>query len=234
MFKSQPSYWHMLLPVLALHGLLLACPIGDKPDLEAKLKQGKPIRVVKLPPKPLTALPRLAKPKVNLSSAQRTSLLNSKPKVAVQKTTVTLPKADAPAPKPTTQPSPPPVGSKPSPAPTSSPIPSASPTPANELQMEGATTGCIGSGTKDCFTLTQTNGRLFAQQIEEHFKDKGYDLNKQDLDDEHGMTVYQLSKQGSPKDYLHVLWDEQGTTYLRFPKVLNHQELTLMARSSAP
>jgi hypothetical protein len=99
--------------------------------------------------------------------------------------------------------------------------------------MEGATVGCVTSKTQDCFNVAQTNGRLFTSQIEAHFKNKGFALDKQEIEDEHGMSVYQLLKQGYPKDYLHVFWDNEGTTYLRFPRILNHQELALMVRQAS-
>jgi hypothetical protein len=231
MFKAQPSFWHMLLPALGLHGLLLAYPIEMKGGLNATLpKPGKAVRVITLPSASLLSQikkPGVRKPVNPSFKAQSTSSLQLKRAVAPKIATAS-PKA---ASKPTA------LASKPLPA--SNPTPSAPPTPpvtpANEFQMEGAAAGCISSKAQDCFALTESDGRLVASRIEENFRKKGYDLSSLDLEQEHSMKVYQLSKRGQPKqgqpeDYLHVFWDETGTVYFRNPSILSYAELALKAR----
>jgi outer membrane biosynthesis protein TonB len=226
MLKHQLSFWHMLLPALGLHALLLAYPLPSaERDLEAKLKPGKPVRVVKLPPssKSLRSA-SVAKPANAPPQKQNLSVPAKKP-VVVKKVTTLPSKVETPVSKPTPTSSP-----TPQPSPTPSPTSSATPASTSELQMEGATLGCVTSKTQDCFNVAETDGRLFSSKIEAYFRDKGFALDKQELEEEHGMSVYKLSKQGHPKDYLHVFWDGEGTTYLRSPRILNHQELALIAR----
>jgi hypothetical protein len=231
MFKAQPSFWHMLLPALGLHGLLLAYPIEMKGGLNATLpKPGKPVRVITLPSASLLSQvkkPGVRKP-INLSSNARSASLLPLKRAIAPKMSAAPPKV---ASKPTALASKPSQSSKSTPsAPPTPPV-----TPANEFQMEGTAAGCIGSKTQDCFALTESDGRLVASRIEENFRKKGYDLSSLELEQEHGMKVYQLSKrgqpkQGQPKDYLHVFWDETGTVYFRNPSVLSYAELALKAR----
>jgi hypothetical protein len=232
MFKAQPSFWHMLLPALGLHGLLLAYPIETKGDLEAALpKPGKPVRVITLPS--ASPLSNITKPTVRQrlnppSKPQSASVLQLKraapPKI------VAPPKTVIPVTKPK------PLASQPpSPKPTPSGMPTPPVTPSSEFQMEGATAGCTGGTTQDCFALTDSDGRSVASQIEKNLENKGYDLSPLELAEENGMKVYQLSKRGQPKqgqpeDYLHVFWDENGTVYFRNPTVLSYKELALKAR----
>jgi hypothetical protein len=234
MHEFRLSFWHVLLPVLGLHGLMLAYPIDSKPDLESKLKQGKPVRIVTLPPASQPSVrPVVIKPVTPAAKLKSTLLLQPKrtisPRLTVAKPQV---KSQAATPKATPtplQPPPTPAALQPSPAPT----PSVPPASTNKLQMAGATTGCSGSDAQDCFVIAETNGRLAVNQIEAYFQQKGYVLEVQPVEDEHGMIIYKLSKQGHSKDYLHVFWDEKGTTYLRSPKILNHQELALIVRKES-
>jgi outer membrane biosynthesis protein TonB len=231
MLKHQLSFWHMLLPALGLHALLLAYPLPSaERDLEAKLKPGKPVRVVKLPPssKSLRSA-SVAKPASAPQQKQSLSVPAKKP-IVVKKVTTLPSKVETPVPQPTPA-STPTSSPTPQPSPRPSPTPSATPASTNELQMEGAMVGCVTSKTQDCFNVAdEKNGRLFSSRIEAYFRGKGFALDKQEIEDEHGMSVYKLSKQGHPKDYLHVFWDKEGTTYLRSPRILNHQELALIAR----
>jgi hypothetical protein len=231
MLKRPLSFWHMLLPVIGLHALLLALPIDSaERDLEGKLKPGKPLRVVKLPPLPPQSLRSAAKPANAVRRGQGSSL-QTKKSVVLKKVTTLPSKVVIPAPKPT--PTSTPTSSPTSnPSPIPSPTPSTAPVSSQEFQMEGATVGCATSKAQDCFNVAQTNGRLFTSELEAHFKGKGFALDKQEIEDEHGMSVYQLTKQGHHKDYLHVFWDDEGTTYLRSPRILNHQELTRLARQA--
>lgn len=231
MFKAQPSFWHMLLPALGLHGLLLAYPIETKGDLEAALpKPGKPVRVITLPSSDIKKI-ATRKP-VNLSSkVQSTSFFQPK-RAVVQKIAVAPPKTVTAVSQPKS------LVRKPQPSPTPSVTPtSMSSTSTNEFQMEGAAAGCSGSTTQDCFAFTESDGRLVASRIEENLNKKGYSLSPLDLEEENGMKVYQLSKRGQPKqgqpeDYLHVFWDENGTVYFRNPTVLSYKELALKARDN--
>ncbi|WP_404789506.1 hypothetical protein [Altericista sp. CCNU0014] len=237
MREFRPSFWHMLLPVLGLHGLFLAYPIDSKSDLESQLKPGKPVRVVAVPP-----LPRKSVRPIAAKSAKPSPSLRALP---LQPKRATVPKIAATPPKPKVKaslvpPKPTPTPSQPSPSPApAAPQPSPSPTPSippgadSELPVEGATAGCLDSSAKDCFAIAETNGRLVVDRIETYFQRKGYALEVQPVDDEHGMIVYRLSKLGRAKDYLHVFWDEKGTTYLRSPTILNYNQLVALVRQES-
>lgn len=223
MFKPRLSFWHMLLPALGLHGLLLAYPIDSEHDLETDLKLGKPVRVVKLPPisSPQVTLPISAKPVQ--SSKTQSALPLQRSRRVIQ--AVAPPTLQAKAAIATPQPSP----LVPSPSPPPSLALSTPPSPSpNEFQLDGATASC--NGAKNCYAIEETNGRLVSNQLEERLQRQGYALQNLDLEHEHGMTAYQLSKSGSPKDYLYVLWSSEGTTYLRSPVILSYEDLKLMAR----
>lgn len=228
MLKRQPSFWHMLLPALGLHALLLAYPLPSaERDLEAKLKSGKPVRVVKLPPssKSLRSA-AVAKPANTRQQKQSLSVPAKKPIVLKKGPTLTS-NIETPAPKPTPSPAP-----KFSVSPQPSSTPAATPAAARELQMEGATIGCAVSKTQDCFSFVETNGRSFAHDREIYFRGKGFALDKQELDDEHGMSVYRLSKQGDrlDKQYLHLLWDGKIGDLLVYPQRLNREQLAQKLR----
>jgi hypothetical protein len=85
---------------------------------------------------------------------------------------------------------------------------------------------------KSCYALTETNGRAVFTQLEQRLVQKGYALEKLELDDDVGMSVYKLSRDGKVQDYLHLLWTDHGTTYLRSPKVLSRRELSELATQS--
>jgi hypothetical protein len=234
MFKAQPSFWHMLLPALGLHGLLLAYPIETKGDLDAVIpKSGKPVRVIALPSvRPSPKIKKSAvRQSVNVSSKVRRASSPALRRAVVPNIATAQSKVAIPESKPN------PFIREPQPFPKSTPSAPPTPlsTPTNEFQMDGATVGCTGSAAQDCFAVTESNGRLVASQIEANLRKKGYDLSSLDLEEENGMKVYQLSKRGplkpeQPEDYLHIFWDENGTVYFRNPKVLSYKELAVKAR----
>jgi hypothetical protein len=221
MFKSGLSIWHMLLPSLGLHGLLLAYPIDSKRDLETTLKPGKPVRVIRLPPAPLRKVtqPIAIKSAQPLPKIQNALPLQPKRTIIIQTITSPVPQAKPPVSTP-----------QPSPSPSPSPAASVSPSSSADFQLDGATASC--NGEKDCYALEETNGRLVSARLEQRLQRQGYVLKALDLENEHGMTAYQLLKSGHPQDYLYVFWSDKGTTYLRSPVLLSYEAfLKLIART---
>lgn len=101
--------------------------------------------------------------------------------------------------------------------------------PGNVLVMfskdAGATKACQSS--KDgCWQTDETQWRSVAGKLEQHFEQEGYAVDKlDDLEDEQGMGIYEVSKPGSPTQYLHFLLTDRGTVYFLDPKRLNRNEL---------
>ena len=189
MHERQLSFWHMLLPALGLHALLLAYPLPSaERDLEAKLKPGKPVRVIKLPPSSKSLRSALVAKRATAPKQKQSLSVPVKKLVVVKKAQTLTSNVETPTPKPTPLPDPTPSSTlqpSPTPSPTPSATPSANPTSTRELQMEGATVGCVTSQTQDCFSVAETNGRLFSSRIEAYFRDKGFALDKQEIEDEH-------------------------------------------------
>jgi hypothetical protein len=98
------------------------------------------------------------------------------------------------------------------------------PTPSPDIfQVEGAI-AC--KGIKDCYAYTETNGRQISATLEQQLHAQGYTLRPLELDEDTGMKVYQLLQKGQARDYLHIIWTDQGTHSLRLPEpVKNRQAL---------
>jgi hypothetical protein len=121
----------------------------------------------------------------------------------------------------------------PTPISTPTPTTSAQPTPApspDVFQVEGAI-AC--EGIKDCYAYTEPNGRQISATLEQQLQAQGYTLQPLDLNDDTGMKVYHLFQKGQPRDYLHIIWTDQGTHSLRLPEpVKNRQALVEKLESS--
>ncbi|WP_421658766.1 hypothetical protein [Leptothermofonsia sp. ETS-13] len=130
-----------------------------------------------------------------------------------------------PTPTPKAKSSKPPSSPKPSTPPT---LP-AEPEPANVLVMfskvAGAVPGCSNS-KGDCWQVNETQWRSVAGNLEQQFEQQGYRVDKlDDLEDEEGMGIYEVSKPGAPTHYLHFLLTDRGTVYLLDSKRLSRGEL---------
>jgi hypothetical protein len=86
--------------------------------------------------------------------------------------------------------------------------------------------------------MAESNGRLVTNALEDKLIQQGYQVQQLDLNDEEGMRVYQVtdprvtagsklnSSPTSPQQfYLHVLWSDRGTVYLRYPTLLSRAQL---------
>ncbi|HEY9656232.1 MAG TPA: hypothetical protein V6C50_12170, partial [Crinalium sp.] len=114
------------------------------------------------------------------------------------------------------------------PTPISTPAQPA-PTPGSDVfQVEGAI-AC--EGIKDCYASAETNGRQISETLEQQLQAQGYTLQPLDLNEDTGMKVYRLFQKGQPRDYLHIIWTDQGTRSLRLPEpVKNRQALAAVAQ----
>jgi hypothetical protein len=212
---SHFTLWHMLPIAIGLHGLLFAIPIPST-DSEAEKSSTESVNIVNLPkPSPApTIASRQPTPKVQPS-------LSSRP----------ITPTASPIPQPSTQPQPQTVLSlQPSPSPSpslsSSPSPSASPSPSptDALQITGAVPGC--NGRAGCWQIADSNGRTVAGNLEQQLEKQGFILTQKDLDQDTGFRVYEVAKDGVKQYYLHMIWSDRGTAYIRNDNLLSHSQLT--------
>ncbi len=74
--------------------------------------------------------------------------------------------------------------------------------------------------------MNETQWRSVAGNLEQQFEQQGYRVDKlDDLEDEEGMGIYEVSKPGAPTHYLHFLLTDRGTVYLLDSKRLSRGEL---------
>jgi hypothetical protein len=74
--------------------------------------------------------------------------------------------------------------------------------------------------------VNETQWRSVASNLEQQFEQQGYRVDKlDDLEDEEGMGIYELTKPGTPPHYLHFLLTDQGTVYFLDSKRLSRGEL---------
>ena len=153
--------------------------------------------------------------------------------VAVIPTPATV-ASPTPAPTPTTvaspTPTPTPVTATPTPTPvTATPTPTpvtATPTP-NEIaegvpNYENARRSCNGF----CWQIKQTPFRTVSTTLKKRFEDQGYTVEKQEIADDIGRSVYTVSKDGKTQ-YLNVLSKVNGdAVYLLAEKELTPEEIT--------
>lgn len=202
------STWHILPVALVLHGLVFLVPVPSSEPVADKPKSDQ-VTVVSLP-KPTPKKSVLPTPQ-----AKPTPKPSVKPSPIVQKVAPTI---VTPKPSPIVQPSP--VAT---PTPSPSVTPSPSPSPTDVLQLEGAQPGC--NGLIGCWQMAETRGRMVAGTLEEQLQKQGYEVRKLDLDDDTGMQVYEVAKNGTRQYFLHLLWSDRGTIYVRNPELLSRGQL---------
>ncbi|MEO8890519.1 MAG: hypothetical protein ABI417_03125 [Coleofasciculaceae cyanobacterium] len=236
----------MLYLSLGLHGLLLMIPISVEPEAKSSSKKKESVKITQLPSQPsvkLTPVVPLPKPSptVKQNPAQvpppqaktppaRLNPIIESPKptpIIEQNTPTNAPTPIAsltPAPTPTLTPI---ASLAPIASPTPTPTPIASPTPTpNELiagvpNFENAQQSCNGA----CWEVKQTSFRRVSTTLIEQFEAQGYAVNKQDIEDDAGRSVYTISKDGETK-YLNVLSTNNGdAVYLLAETQLTRKEL---------
>jgi hypothetical protein len=82
---------------------------------------------------------------------------------------------------------------------------------------------------KGCWQTAETQWRSVSTDLEQKLVNKGYALKPLDLEDDTGLRVYEVSKDGKRQYYLNLLSTEKGTVYLMAEKPLTREELTTAA-----
>jgi len=215
---ARISLWHMVPIAVGLHGLMFIIPVPS-PDPIVEKQEQKPVSIASLP-KPSPQKTTLPTPK-----AQPSSKPSVKP-VAIAKPSPTTTLAQpivvsTPLPSTIATPSP---SVTPSPSPSLSP----SPSPKDVLQLDEATPGC--NGREGCWQVLETKGRMVAGTLEKQLQDQGYQVIEKELNEDTGMRVYQVEKTGTQPYYLHFIWSDRGTAYVRNAQILSRSELEEMTK----
>ncbi|MBD2081631.1 hypothetical protein [Leptolyngbya sp. FACHB-17] len=228
LLSSRINVWHMVPIALGLHGLMFIVPVPSQ-DAIVERQNPKTVRVANVPnPSSKATTPPTPKAK---ASPKPTPQLLVKPRVVEPPATLSQPKPSVstpivatPTPSPVASPSP--VVS-PSPTPTTSPTPTPSPSPKDALQLDGATPGC--NGREGCWEIAETQGRMISKTLEKQLQDQGYQVTEKDINEDVGMRVYQVEKSGTQPYYLHFIWSDRGTAYVRHAQILSRSELEAIA-----
>ena len=209
-------------------------PSPPSPKPSPVVVQPKPSPTVQQNSLPTTR-PQVQMPPVMpsaLSNSTGRSLITESPKPSpsIQPSTSIFTPTPSPTPvaSPIPTPSPTPVASPtptPSPTPVASPTPTPTPTPTNLVagvpNFDNAQLSCNGG----CWHIKETPFRLVSTTLLERFENQGYEVDKQDIEDETGRSVYKVSKDGVIQ-YLNVLSTDKGdTVYLLAERELTRQEL---------
>lgn len=217
-------------------------PSPPSPKPSSVVVQSKPSPTVQQNSLPTTR-PQLQMPPVMPSarsnSSGRSLITESpKPSPSIQPSTSVFTPTPTPTPSPTPvasptpTPSPTPVASPtptPTPTPVASPTPTPTPTPTNLVagvpNFDNAQPSCNGG----CWQIKETPFRLVSTTLLERLENQGYEVDKQDIEDDTGRSVYKVSKDGVTK-YLNVLSTDKGdTVYLLAEKELTREELLARA-----
>jgi outer membrane biosynthesis protein TonB len=199
------TLWHMLPIAIALHSPVFIIPTPSGEDAAPK-PQASPSPIA------VTQLPKTAVAKATPSPSPSPTAQRQTPSTPSATPAVSTTPSPTPSPSPTSSPSP-------SPSPTSSPSPSPSPSPTDGFQIEGAKPGC--NGLLGCWQVSETQGRRVSKTIEQQLETQGYTLTQQELNDDVGMIAFEVTKQGVFQYYLHVIWGDRGTTYLRDKQLIS-------------
>ena len=223
--KPQNSLrWFLIFLSLGLHGLVLSLPIDrQKPEEKPRSTSVKLVPLPKQPPLASTPKPSPLKAPVATALSPKRALSRPAraPLIAAPQEPVSRNSTPTPMATPTPISTPTPTATSAQPTPTPSP---------DVFQVEGAI-AC--EGIKDCYAYTEPNGRQISETLEQQLQAQGYTLQPLDLNDDTGMKVYQLFQRGRARDYLHIIWTDQGTHSLRLPEpVKNRQALVEKLESS--
>ncbi|MGA7935290.1 MAG: hypothetical protein WCA35_17200 [Kovacikia sp.] len=218
--KAVGAFW---LISVGLHTIALMTPISSLDPLPKntvvkvtklqKFRSSEPFSIRPTSKPALKPSPVKPKPRVRQNSAL--------PQVAASP-------GEPVRPTPVASPSP-----TPTPFPVASPTPSPVPSPTSETgaaiaafsKTAGASPAC-NQQTETCWQVKETQWRSVARDLTKRLEDEGFDVTKlDDLEIDTGMGIYQVSKSGVPKYYLHLLLTDQGTSYLLKEKPLSQGEL---------
>jgi hypothetical protein len=223
--KSTPIPDPLIFPwlvALGLHGGLLALPVPPPaaPVVQKEINTVPLARTVPVPIAPKTSSPVIkaivpvAAAPAAIPSSIQTQSTPPAPKIA--------------DPRPVAPPLTPPQPTEPQPV--EPPPTTPEPILGNISQILGAEPSC--QGKPDCWQVGETQWRRIADTIEQQLHNKGYKLTQLELEDETGLGVYEVLKQGKREFYLHVIQIEQKTVYLLKPNLLSRQELEKAAFES--
>lgn len=229
----------MLYLSLAMHGLLLMVPIATETEVKSSAKKKESVKITQLPtptspqPLPVATLPKPSpivkqnpipptRPQAKTPSARLNPIIESpKPAAIVQQNfaSVTPTPIASVTPAPITTPTPTPIASV-----TPTPTPAAATSTelaAGVPNLENAQQTCQGF----CWKIAQTPFRQVSSTLKEKFESQGYAVEKQDIEDDTGRSVYKVSKDGKI-DYLNVLSKDNGdTVYFTTERELTAEEI---------
>lgn len=243
--RSGPAPW--LAIALGLHSLLLFLPIwpaqkatdpGDRP-VASEAGETR-IQVTELPVAALRP-PALAVPAIPPTAPPRAAI--APPPLPVQ-VPPPLPAAAPPAVRPVAAPRPPvPVSSPvarppvPSPSPVAQATPSPTPTPTPEetpaspsvfpqnFHPSDAQPGC-DRDRQNCWQTAETRWRSVALNFEQTLEQRGYEVQPlDDLDQDTGVRMFRISKDGNAQYYLTVVSTLAGTRYAHSEQRLSLEEI---------
>lgn len=251
----QPFIRSMWWLSLFMHGLLLMVPVGSESETTSSSKKPEPVKITQLPsppspkpspvvpvPKPTTVVQQnpipATRPPLQTAPARPNAIFEApKPSPIVQQNFATPTPTPTPVATPTPTPTPTPVASStptptpvasPTPTPTPTPVatPTPTPTPATELvegvpNLDNAQQGCNGL----CWQIPGIPFRTVSATYQKKFEEQGYVVNKQEIDDDTGRSVYTLSKDGKTQ-YFNVISTGNGdTVYMITERLLTREEL---------
>ncbi len=247
--KNLPGVKTLIRPMLwlslSMHGLLLMLPIATETEAKSSPKKQESVKITQLPipptpkppsvvllPKPTTVIQQnpisSTLPQVKMLPTRLNPIVESpKPSSTIQNNFATpTPVAVIPTPATVASPTPAPTPTTvASPTPTPTPF-TATPTP-NEIaegvpNYENARRSCNGF----CWQIKQTPFRTVSTTLKKRFEDQGYTVEKQEIADDIGRSVYTVSKDGKTQ-YLNVLSKVNGdAVYLLAEKELTPEEIT--------
>ncbi|NJP12025.1 MAG: hypothetical protein HC866_23240 [Leptolyngbyaceae cyanobacterium RU_5_1] len=230
----------LLLTSLALHGLVLFLPFPTNETSESK--EQATVRVVRLPKQTKLERPQDAKPVANklVSKTSRALPVATQPKQqsAQRETPTDKPTNPASSKQSAQQRSELAPASKSSPdSPSSSrspkPRPSAPPVKPGDLVVDLArlpnTQPC--DEVEGCWKSGNSQWRSVYSDVQQQLSEQGYEVKELDLEEDTGFKVCQISKNGIPKYYLHLLSTLQGTIYVLNPKQFSREELEQKVRA---
>lgn len=217
---SRINLWQMVPIALGLHGLMFIIPVPSQ-DAIVERKNPKTVSVANMPkvsPKTTASPPKAqASPKPSPQPSVKPRVLESPATLSQSKPIAPTPIIATPTPSPVV-----------SPTPTLTPSPTPSPSPKDVLQLDGAAPGC--DGREGCWQIAETQGRMISTTLEKQLQDQGYQVIEKDINEDTGMRVYQVEKSGTQPYYLHFIWSDRGTAYVRHAQVLSRSELETITR----
>ncbi|OLP15731.1 hypothetical protein BST81_24745 [Leptolyngbya sp. 'hensonii'] len=85
-----------------------------------------------------------------------------------------------------------------------------------------------------CWQVEDTQWRSIAGNLKQRLRDQGMELAELDLEDDTGLRVYEVSKDGKLQYYLNLLSTDRGTIYVLNPRQMSRAELESAIGSPTP